>query len=140
MARGLLKTHATLLERLLRIADPLWVAAAGIVAHLAYFGHVALPDNDWLLITLGAAVCAGVMSLADLYRPQRGISLLGEGRHTPRAKIVLATLVWLVYAVVLHAPINPSFRGRKVAVLSMVGFVLMIGAIVAVQFLPKSAT
>jgi ABC-type uncharacterized transport system permease subunit len=32
--------------------------------------------------------------------------------HTPIAKIVLAVMVWLVYAVVLHAPLNPSFRGR----------------------------
>jgi ABC-type transport system involved in cytochrome c biogenesis permease subunit len=45
---------------------------------------------------------------------------------------VLAVGVWLVYAVVLHAPINPSFRGRKVAVLSVVGFVLMLGTIVTV--------
>ena len=58
----------------------------------------------------------------------------------PLRGVVLALAVWVVYAIVLHAPINPSFRGRKVAVLSMVGFVLMIGAIVAVQFLPESAT
>ena len=56
------------------------------------------------------------------------------GGHTPAAKIVLALAVWVVYAVVLHSPINPSFRGRKAAVLSVVGFVLMVGTIVAVQF------
>ena len=69
-----------------------------------------------------------------------GVRMLEGGRGTPTTKLVLALAVWLVYAVVLHAPINPSFRGRKVAVLSMVGFVLMIGAIVAVQFLPESTT
>jgi putative colanic acid biosynthesis UDP-glucose lipid carrier transferase len=78
MARGLLKTHATLLERLLRIADPLWLAAAGVAAHIAYFGNSALPDSYWLLIALGAALCLGVMPLAELYRPQRGISLVVE--------------------------------------------------------------
>ena len=57
-----------------------------------------------------------------------------ERGHTPAAKIVLALAVWVVYAVVLHSPINPSFRGRKAAVLSVVGFVLMVGTIVAVQF------
>ena len=57
-----------------------------------------------------------------------------EGGHTPATKLVLAVAVWLVYAVVLHSPINPSFRGRKAAVLSVVGFVLMVGTIVAVQF------
>ena len=40
----------------------------------------------------------------------------------------------------LHAPINPSFRGRKVAVLSVVGFVLMLGTIVTVLLLPGGGT
>jgi ABC-type uncharacterized transport system permease subunit len=65
-----------------------------------------------------------------------GIELLARGKHTPHAKIALAIAVWLVYAVILHAPINPSFRGRKVAVLSVVGFVLMLGTIVAVLLMP----
>jgi ABC-type uncharacterized transport system permease subunit len=49
-------------------------------------------------------------------------------------KIGLAASVWIVYALVLHAPINPIFRGRRAAVLSVVGFVLMIGTLIAVQF------
>jgi len=51
-------------------------------------------------------------------------------------KILLALCVWVVYAIVLHSPINPSFRGRRAAVLSVVGFVLMVGTVVAVQFVP----
>jgi hypothetical protein len=31
---------------------------------------------------------------------------------------------------------NPVFRGRRAAVLSVVGFLLMIGALVAAQFTP----
>jgi ABC-type uncharacterized transport system permease subunit len=69
-----------------------------------------------------------------------GVMMVAGGRHTPLTKVLLASAVWLVYAVVLHAPINPSFRGRKVAVLSVVGFVLMIGTIVVVQLLPEHAT
>ena len=65
-----------------------------------------------------------------------GIKMVADGSHTPIAKIVLAALVWLVYAVVLHAPLNPSFRGRRVAVLSVVGFVLMLGTVVAVLLMP----
>jgi ABC-type uncharacterized transport system permease subunit len=65
-----------------------------------------------------------------------GVTMLAEGRHTSSAKIALTVAVWLVYAIVLHAPINPSFRGRKVAVLSVVGFVLMIGTLAAVVLLP----
>jgi ABC-type uncharacterized transport system permease subunit len=68
-----------------------------------------------------------------------GVMMVAGGKQTPLTKVLLATAVWLVYAVVLHAPINPSFRGRKVAVLSVVGFVLMIGTIVVVQLLPEAA-
>ncbi len=68
-----------------------------------------------------------------------GVQLLGEGRKTPVAKIVLAVAVWVIYAIVLHAPINPSFRGRKVAVLSMVGFVLMLGVVLTAILMPGGA-
>lgn len=51
-------------------------------------------------------------------------------------KVLLGLSVWVVYALVLHSPINPSFRGRKAAMLSIIGFVLMIGALAAVQFMP----
>lgn len=65
-----------------------------------------------------------------------GVTMIAQGRNTSTAKIVLTVAAWLVYAIVLHAPINPSFRGRKVAVLSVVGFVLMIGTLAAVLLLP----
>jgi ABC-type transport system involved in cytochrome c biogenesis permease subunit len=49
---------------------------------------------------------------------------------------LLAFAVWLVYALVLHARINPAFRGRKVAILSILGCVLMVGTLVVVNFVP----
>ena len=49
-------------------------------------------------------------------------------------KVLLALCVWIVYALVLHVPMNPSFRGRRAALLSIVGFVLMIGEVIAIQF------
>jgi ABC-type uncharacterized transport system permease subunit len=61
-----------------------------------------------------------------------GINEMVKGKHTSPAKLVLTGALWLVYAVVLHAPINPSFRGRKAAVLSVVGLVLTVGTMVAV--------
>ena len=48
-------------------------------------------------------------------------------------KMTLTSSVWFVYALVLHSPINPRFRGRRAAVLSIVGCVLMLGLLVAVQ-------
>jgi len=65
------------------------------------------------------------------------VRMFEEDKGTPPAKNVaigLAVAVWVVYGVVLHSPINPSFRGRRAAVLSVVGFVLMVGTILAVQF------
>jgi ABC-type uncharacterized transport system permease subunit len=75
------------------------------------------------LLTIG--LITGVLRLAD-DRP---------GFGTSRSKAVLASLAWLVYAVVMHAPINPRFRGRRAALLSVFGFVLVAGSLVAVMFM-----
>ena len=40
-------------------------------------------------------------------------------------------------SIVMHAPINPRFRGRRAAMLSIFGFVLVFGTLVAVQFMPS---
>lgn len=42
-------------------------------------------------------------------------------------KVVLSVLVWLVYAFLIHVHFAPSFRGRKAAWLSIIGFVLLLG-------------
>ena len=83
------------------------------------------------LLTVGA-----VTGLARIAQVQ-GDTTLGD-RWFLSPKVLLALGVWVVYAVVLHSPINPSFRGRKAAVLSVVGFVLMIGTVVAAQFVPTA--
>ena len=62
-----------------------------------------------------------------------GVEMVRQGLVTQRWKVGLAVCVWLVYAVVLHAPINPVFRGRRAAWLSVAGFVLMVGAVAAAQ-------
>jgi len=51
----------------------------------------------------------------------------------PTFKVVMSVAVWLVYALVLHSPFNPIFRGRRAAMLSILGFVLMIGLLVFVS-------
>jgi ABC-type uncharacterized transport system permease subunit len=62
------------------------------------------------------------------------IEMKSAGKATPMPKVALAACVWVVYAIVLHAPINPVFRGRRAALLSVVGFLLMVGAVIAAQF------
>ena len=72
-----------------------------------------------------------------------GIHLTNRGAAQQQAffgpKVLLAVGVWVVYALALHSPINPSFRGRKAAVLSLIGLILMAGTLVAVQFMPGVA-
>jgi ABC-type uncharacterized transport system permease subunit len=78
-------------------------------------------------VTLGfALLTVGIITGA--------VELVYLHKQTSPWKVGLAGSVWLVYAIVLHAPINPIFRGRRAAVLSVLGFVLMIGTLVAVQF------
>jgi ABC-type uncharacterized transport system permease subunit len=62
--------------------------------------------------------------------------MIDEKTSPPMPKLLLASLAWLVYAVVMHAPINPRFRGRRAAILSVFGFLLVFGTLVAVQFMP----
>ncbi|HEX8911843.1 MAG TPA: cytochrome c biogenesis protein CcsA [Humisphaera sp.] len=93
-------------------------------------------------LTLGAvALGFGLLTIGAVTGLARILSTPGDtslgDRWYLNPKVLLALGVWLVYAVVLHSPINPSFRGRRAAVLSVVGFVLMIGTIVAVQFVPS---
>jgi ABC-type uncharacterized transport system permease subunit len=82
-------------------------------------------------VTLGfALLTVGVVT---------GVAELTRGGRAPLAKIVLALAVWVIYAIVLHAPINPSFRGRKAAVLSVVGFALTVCTILAIMLLPHAS-
>jgi len=64
------------------------------------------------------------------------IRMIDHGIRLSSAKLLPAVCAWLVYAVVMHAPMNPRFRGRRAAILSVVGFALVICTLVAVQFVP----
>jgi ABC-type uncharacterized transport system permease subunit len=65
-----------------------------------------------------------------------GVIWIVAGRTDVRAwspKVVLACAVWVVYALVSHAPASVSLHGRRLAVLSLAGFALLVGALVAAQ-------
>ena len=47
------------------------------------------------------------------------------------AKITLAAGAWVVYALALHTPLTIRLRGRRAAILSIVGALLAIGAVLA---------
>lgn len=87
-----------------------------------------------LSVTLGFALLS-IGLITGLVRVLKGGNPLGPDWYT-QPKVLLTFVAWVVYALVLHSPINPSFRGRKTALLSVVGFVLMIGVLIAVQWMP----
>lgn len=65
----------------------------------------------------------------------------GKSRLGPQwylaPKVLLAVAAWLVFAVVMHTPIAPRLRGRKDAVLSIVGLFLTLAALLAaLLFMP----
>jgi len=86
--------------------------------------------NRWLIFggfpLLSISTVAGIlrMALAEAQSKQLGT---GSG-HT---KIVMGILSWLIYAVLLHVPLNPRFRGRSAAWLSIGGFILFLATFVA---------
>jgi ABC-type transport system involved in cytochrome c biogenesis permease subunit len=41
-----------------------------------------------------------------------------------------------VYAIALHTPITPAIRGRRSALLSIIGFVLMVATLMTVLYVP----
>ena len=83
----------------------------------------------WPLFTVG--LITGI--LWGIHRTAQGAE---EQHEFFGPKVLLAVGVWVVYAFALHTPINSSFRGRKAAVLSLIGLVLMGMTLVAVQLMP----
>ena len=88
-------------------------------------------------VTLGFALLSVglVTGLIGQLRMER-ITRLGD-LWWASPKVVLSTSVLVVYSVVLHSRINPVLRGRKVAILSIVGCLLMVGALIALNLMPS---
>lgn len=54
-------------------------------------------------------------------------------------KVILALAAWVIFGIVLHTPIAPRLRGRKNAVLSIVGLILTVAALLAaLVFMPTT--
>jgi len=105
--------------------------AMASLERLESIAHMSLVLG-WPLFTVG--LVTGI--LWGIHRTSQG----ADQQHAFFGpKVLLAVGVWVVYALALHSPINPSFRGRKAAVLSLIGLVLMAGTLVAVQFMPGGA-
>lgn len=85
-----------------------------------------------------AAAGFGVLTLgliAGLVIVASGPTNLGPGWwHSP--KVVLASLVWLIYALVTNVRHATRFRGARAAWLSIVGFILLLATFAIAQALP----
>jgi ABC-type uncharacterized transport system permease subunit len=95
-----------------------------------------LESTAYLLLVLGWSLFTIGLITGLLWGIHLSAHGASEYREFFNPKVMLAIGVWIVYALALHTPINPSFRGRKAAVLSLIGLVLMAGTLVAVQFMP----
>jgi ABC-type uncharacterized transport system permease subunit len=89
-------------------------------------------------VTIGFALLtiALITGLAIISRRGAATSLGAHWLTSP--KVLLTFGIWVVYAIVLHSPITPAIRGRRTAVLSIIGLILSLGAVVAVQFMQAS--
>lgn len=89
-----------------------------------------------LAVSLGFALLT-IGLITGMVRAMGGGNPLGRAWYA-QPKVLLTFVAWIVYALVLHSPINPSFRGRRTAMLSVLGFVLLIGVLIAVQYMPAT--
>lgn len=112
---------ATRLHRLGRLAS--LEALENSVIHAATFG--------FLLITLGL-ISGVVVAMGE------DITALGRNWWTS-PKVLLATVTWVIYTFVMHVNFAPSFRGRRAAILAIVGFILLFAVFGIAVSLPDAS-
>jgi ABC-type uncharacterized transport system permease subunit len=103
-----------------------------------WFGYPPLASiekfNRWMIYVgfplLTISTVAGILRIAQVHAAQPAAA------HTlsQAFKIGCGILAWAVYAVLVHVPLNPRFRGPRAAWLSIFGFALFIGAFVAARW------
>jgi ABC-type transport system involved in cytochrome c biogenesis permease subunit len=94
-------------------------------------------------VTLGFALltCGLIAGFIWQLRMERAGARTGLGKTWwASPKVVLASAVWVVYAIVLHARINPVMRGRRVAILSIIGCLLMVGTLIVLNLMPSGGS
>jgi len=78
--RNLLKSNATVLEQLVRLADPAIIVFAGWAAQWWYLGNAVAAATYWVAILAVALLSLAVFPASGLYRPKRGESLVEDMR------------------------------------------------------------
>ena len=118
--RSILKSHATLLETLIRVADPLLVIAAGIVAYQIYFDSWELPESYWIVLIGVAVLCVAIFPMARLYEPQRGVTFFVETRKLAYAWMLVGACI---AAVLFATKTGAAFSRAWIAIWLSLGLV-----------------
>src|SRR2546429_9058739 len=96
--RNLLKTNASALVQLLRIADPVIIVVVGWAAQWIYLGTAIAPPTYWVAMLAVALISLAVFPATGLYRPQRGGSLIEDLRSLASGWLTLLAIgVFLVF-------------------------------------------
>jgi putative colanic acid biosynthesis UDP-glucose lipid carrier transferase len=127
MKRSLLKENAQVFEWVMRLLDPLLVAAVGVLAYRLYLDDWSLPERYVLAIFGMSFVCATLFPFVGLYAPQRGVTLFEEVRRLVHAWLLLAATwftflflsktgadfsrVWSIYWIVAGFVVHAAARG-----------------------------
>jgi putative colanic acid biosynthesis UDP-glucose lipid carrier transferase len=136
--RNLLKTNASALVQLLRIADPVIIVVVGWVAQWVYLGTDVAPPTYWVAMLAVALISLAVFPATGLYRPQRGGSLIEDLRSLASGWLtLLAIAVFLVFV----TKSGDLFSRVWVAIWFACGFVLQtvmrLGFRLALRFLRR---
>lgn len=75
--------------------------------------------------TIGFALVTVAMVTGLITELHQGNTYLGDPWWL-NSKVILAAVAWAVYAVIVHVHFAPTFRGARAAVLSIVGFLLLL--------------
>src|SRR5438067_10024884 len=96
--RSLLKSNATALDQMLRLADPVIIVVVGWVAQWVYLGTADASPVYWIAMLVVALMSFAVFPATGLYRPQRGGSLIEDLRALSSGWLtLLAIAVFLVF-------------------------------------------
>ena len=90
--RNLLKTNASELDRLLRLADPIVIVVVGWAAQSFYLGTGVAPPTYWVAMLAVALLSLAVFPATGLYRPQRGASLVEDMRALASGWLLLLAI------------------------------------------------
>ena len=89
-----------------------------------------LDDVNYKSITVGFLFLTfGIIAGAIWLKGSKGVYLNSD------PKVVWSLITWVLYSILLHVRYRSRMRGRKVAILSIIGFGLVIFTFLGVNFL-----